>query len=59
MTDVTYTVDETPVASHHHSWHAWTGDRVWRCTTPACHAWISLLVDRDGKVIPLPTGRAR
>lgn len=52
--DTSYVADETPVVAHHHAWHAWSGDRVWRCTNPQCGAWISRLVDADGKVIPLP-----
>lgn len=60
MTVDTTTVDpsdyatEIVVQTHHHAWHAWAGDDRWRCTKPGCDAWISRLVDSDGKEIPLP-----
>jgi hypothetical protein len=40
------------VDQHHHRWTAQRGDDRWRCAT--CNAWISKLVDRAGRVIPLP-----
>lgn len=55
--DLSYGPTGIHVEAHQHTWHAWADDRVWRCTSPTCGAWISRLCDRDGNVIPLPKDR--
>jgi len=55
--DTSYSDTTTTVQQHSHTWHAWDDDRVWRCTKPDCGAWISRLVDADGREIKLPKDR--